>query len=58
MRRAQLRQTGVMAGASTATLSIRTSGFSTPAEVYEAMDDEDEMTSEEATRIRAEMERY
>ena len=57
VRRAQLRQTGVMAGASTGTLSIRTSGFTTPAEVYD-MDDDDDMMSEEATRIRAEMERY
>ena len=47
-----------MAGTSSGTLTIRTSGFSTPAEVYEAMDDDgDEMTSEEMTRIRAEMER-
>ena len=46
-----------MAGTSTGTSSIRTSGFTTPAEVYE-MDDDDDMTSEEATRIRAEMERY
>ena len=68
VRRAQLRQTGVMAGASTGTLSVRTSGFTTPAEVYEMDDassevsrgirDDDDMTSEEATRIRAEMERY
>ena len=57
VRRAQLRQTGVMAGASTGTLSIRTSGFTTPAEVYD-MDDDDDMMSEEATRIRAEIERY
>ena len=59
MRQAQLKQAGVMAGTSSGALTIRTSGFSTPAEVYEAMDmDEDEMTSEEMTRIRAEMERY
>ena len=57
VRQAQLRQAGIMAGTSSGTLTIRTSGFSTPAEVYEAMDD-DEMTSEEMTRIRAEMERY
>ena len=59
VRQAQLRQAGIMAGTSSGTLTIRTSGFSTPAEVYEAMDDDgDEMTSEEMTRIRAEMERY
>ena len=69
VRQAQLRQAGVMAGTSSGTLTIRTSGFSTPAEVYEAKDasseasrgirdDDDELTSEEATRIRAEMERY
>ena len=54
-RQAQLRQAGIMAGVSTGTSAIRTSGFTTPAEVYEI---EEEMTSEEATRIRAEMERY
>ena len=65
---AQLRQTGIMARTSTGTSSIRTSGFTTPAEVYEMDDassevsrgirDGDDMTSEEATRIRAEIERY
>ena len=59
VRQAQLRQAGIMVGTSSGTLTIRTSGFSTPAEVYEAMDDDDDdMTSEEMTRIRAEMERY
>ena len=57
VRLAQLRQTGIMTGTSTGASSIRTSGFTTPAEVYE-MDDGDDMTSEEATRIRAEIERY
>ena len=57
VRQAQLRQTGIMAGTSTGTSSIRTSGFTTPAEVYE-MDNDDDMTSEEAMRIRAEIERY
>ena len=52
---AQLRQTGILAGTSTGTSSTRTGGFTTPAEVYEIDDD---MTSEEATRIRAEMDRY
>ena len=59
LRLAQLRNAGIMAGASSGIVSIGSSGFSTPAEVYEAMDmDEDEMTSEGMTRIRAEMERY
>ena len=59
LRQAQLRNAGIMAGASSGIVSIGSSGFSTPAEVYEAMDEDgDEMTSEEMTRIRAEMERY
>ena len=69
VRQAQLRENGIMAGASSGLVSIgsrslarssaeASSGFSTPAEVYEATDDDDDMTSEEATRIRAEMERY
>ena len=57
VRQAQLRENGIMAGASSGLVSIGSSGFSTPAEVYEATDDDD-ITSEEATRIRAEMERY
>ena len=68
VRQAQLRENGIMAGASSGLVSIgsrslarssaeASSGFSAPAEVYEATDDDD-MTSEEATRIRAEMERY
>ena len=66
-RQAQLRQAGIMAGASTATSSIPSVGFITPPEMYEVdaspearvlRDDADDMTSEEATRIRAEMERY
>ena len=61
VRQAQLRENGITAGASSGLVSIGSSGFSTPAEVYEATDDDDDdddMTSEEATRIRAEMERY
>ena len=59
VRQAQLRENGIMAGASSGLVSIGSNGFSTPAEVYEATDDDDDdMTSEEATRIRAEMERY
>ena len=55
-RQAQLRQAGIEAG--TGTMPIVSAGFQTPLEVYEAMDDGDEMTSEEMTRLRAEMERY
>ena len=55
VRRAQLRQRGITAGISTGLVS---SGFFTPAEVYQAMDEESDMSSEEATRIRTEMERY
>ena len=59
VRQAQLREAGTSARASTGTLAMGTGGFMTPLEVYEAMDnDGDEMTSEEMTRIRAEMERY
>ena len=55
VRQAQLRQTAI----STSSLMgvLTSSGFTTPTEVYD-MDDDDDMTSEEATRIRAEMERY
>ena len=55
LRQAQLKDAQIQAG--TNTMPLVASGFMTPAEVYDAMDD-DEMTSEEATRIRAEMERY
>ena len=59
VRQAQLREAGITARASTGTLAMGTGGFMTPLEVYEAMDnDGDEMTSEEMTRIGAEMERY
>ena len=53
VRQAQSRQTAISTGLSMGVLT--SSGFTTPAEVYEI---EEEMTSEEATRIRAEMERY
>ena len=53
VRQAQLRQTAISTGSSMGVLT--SSGFTTPAEVYEI---EEEMTSEGATRIRAEMERY
>ena len=52
LRHAQLKNAEIQAG--TKAMPTVTPGFVTPAEVYE----EDEMTSEEATRIRAEMERY
>ena len=55
LRQAQLRNAGIEAG--TGAMPIVSAGFQTPLEVYEAMDDGDEMTSEEMTRIRAEMER-
>ena len=55
VRQAQLRQTAISTGSSMGVLT--SSGFTTPAEVYDMADDDD-MTSEEATRIRAEMERY
>ena len=55
-RQAQLRNAGIEAG--TGAMPIVSAGFQTPLEVYEAMDDGDEMTSEEMTRIRTEMERY
>ena len=59
LRQARLRNAGLQSGTSASVIPIVASDFSTPAEVYEAMDmDEDEMTSEELTRIRAEMERY
>ena len=56
LRQAQLRNAGIEAG--TGAMPIVSAGFQTPLEVYEAMDDGDEMTSEEMTRIRTEMERY
>ena len=55
VRQAQLRQTAISTGSSMGILT--SSGFTTPAEAYD-MDDDDDMTSEEAIRIRAEIERY
>ena len=57
LRQAQLRNAGIQAGESTGTINLRAVGFETPEAVYD-VDDADEMTSEEALRIRAEMERY
>ena len=62
LRQAQLRQAGIDAGTSTGIMNLRTMGFETPEQieedfVYETMDG-DELTVEEATKIRAEMERY
>ena len=61
-RQAQLRQAGIDAGTSTGMMNLRAMGFETPQVieddfVYETMDG-DELTVEEATKIRAEMERY
>ena len=61
-RQAQLRQAGIDAGTSTGIMNLRAMGFETPEVmeddfVYETMDG-DELTVEEATKIRAEMERY
>ena len=62
LRQAQLRQAGIDAGTSTGIMNLRAMGFETPEIieddfVYETMDG-DELTVEEATKIRAEMERY
>ena len=62
LRQAQLRQAGIDAGTSTSMMNLRAMGFETPEVieddfVYETMDG-DELTVEEATKIRAEMERY
>ena len=61
-RQAQLKQAGIDAGTSTGIMNLRAMGFETPEVieddfVYETMDG-DELTVEEATKIRAEMERY
>ena len=62
LRQAQLRNVGIDAGTSTGMMNLRAMGFETPEVieddfVYETMDG-DELTVEEATKIRAEMERY
>ena len=62
LRQAQLKQAGIDAGTSTGMMNLRAMGFETPEVieddfVYETMDG-DELTVEEATKIRAEMERY
>ena len=62
LRQAQLKQAGIDAGTSTGIMNLRAMGFETPEVieddfVYETMDG-DELTVEEATKIRAEMERY
>ena len=56
LRQVQLRQTAMTTGSSMG--GLVSSGFTTPAEVYDAIDEDDDITSEDATRIRAEMERY
>ena len=62
LRQAQLRKAGIDAGTSTGIMNLRAMGFETPEVmeddfVYETMDG-DELTVEEATKIRAEIERY
>ena len=62
LRQAQLKKAGIDAGTSTGIMNLRAMGFETPEIieedfVYETMDG-DELTVEEATKIRAEMERY
>ena len=62
LRQAQLKQAGIDAGTSTGMMNLRAMGFETPEVieddfVYETMDG-DKLTVEEATKIRAEMERY
>ena len=60
-RNLQLRQTAVGTGSSIGTLTVQSAtGFNTPAEVYDAMMQEEEevMTTEQEARIRAEMEAY
>ena len=62
LRQANLRNAGIQAGTSTGIRDLRAMGFETPSEVdgdfvYETMDG-DEMTIEQAIRIRTEMERY
>ena len=59
LRQAQIQKAGVDAGTSTGIMNLREMGFETPEEdfVYETMDG-DEMTTEEAMKIRAETERY
>ena len=62
LRQAQLKHAGIEAGTSTGMMNLRAMGFETPEVieddfVYETMDG-DELTVEEATKIRAEMERY
>ena len=62
LRQAQLTKAGIDAGTSTGIMNLRAMGFETPEVieddfVYETMDG-DELTVEEATKIRAEMERY
>ena len=62
LRQAQLRKAGIDAGTSTGIMNLRAMGFETPEVmeddfVYETMDG-DELTVEEATKKRAEIERY
>ena len=62
LRQAQLKNAGIEAGTSTGIMNLRAMGFETPEIieddfVYETMDGDD-LTVDEAMKIRAEMERY
>ena len=62
LRQAQLKNAGIEAGTSTGIMNLRAMGFETPEIneeyfVYETLDG-DELSVEEAVKIRAEMERY
>ena len=62
LRQAQLKNAGIEARTSTGIMNLRAMGFETPEIieedfVYETLDG-DELSVEEAVKIRAEMERY
>ena len=62
LRQSQLKNAGIEAGTSTGIMNLRAMGFETPEIneedfVYETLDG-DELSVEEAVKIRAEMERY
>ena len=57
LRQVQLRQTAMTTGSSMG--GLVSSGFTTPAEVYDEMnDDNDDITSQDLIRIRAELDNY
>ena len=60
LRQAQLKNAEIQAGTPRGTINLRAMGFETPEAVYDLLmygEEEQEMTREEATRIRTEMER-